>query len=213
MSDSGQNIVIQVENVDKYFTEAGKALNLGVYGADLSYASTYNKTQETTNFFVCTKKILEGLNIETPFNEKLAENIEKNIDNSEILHEILTTSFHDTFEFLNENGKGAVSIMILAGGWIESLYLSTELAMLTDNNTEILAGIANQKNALKTLMPLLKIYESNESVNGVLADLKDIDMIYAEIQEIDGKLQLTEEQFNNISKEINTLRTKVIETP
>ncbi|MBN1252427.1 MAG: hypothetical protein JXR51_10265 [Bacteroidales bacterium] len=200
------------ENADKYFTEAGKALNLGVYGADLSYASTYNKTQETTNYFVCTKKLLDGLNVQTPFNEELAEKIEKNIDNAEVLHEILTTSFHDTFEFLNENGKGAVSVMILSGGWIESLYLSTELATLTDNNKEIIAGIAQQKSALKTLVSLLKTYESSENVSGILSDLKDIEMIFSEVNEIDGKLQLTEEQFNNISSEIKSLRKKVVET-
>jgi len=207
------DITNSTESVDTYFTESGKALNLGIYGADLSYASTYNKTQETSNFFLCTKKLLDGLNIQTPFNEKLAENIEKNIENAEVLHEILTTSFHDTFEYLNENGKGAVSVMILAGGWIESLYLSTELAMLTDNNAEIKVGIANQKTTLKTLIPLLKTYESNENVSSVLTNLKDIDKVFSEIQEVDGKLQLTEEQFKNISTEINTLRKKVIGTP
>ena len=36
-----------VENVDKYFTEKSKAINLGIYGADLSYASTYQMKQET----------------------------------------------------------------------------------------------------------------------------------------------------------------------
>jgi len=204
------DIANSTEKIDQYFTEVSKAINLGIYGADMSYASTYNKTQETSDYFICTKKLLEGLNIQTPFNEKLSETIEKNIENSDVLHEILTTSFHDTFEFLNENGKGAVSVMILTGGWIESLYLSTELAILSENNTDIKTGIAEQKNTLNTLMPLLQTYKSNESIAEILNDLKDIDVLFSEVSKVDDKLQLTEEQFKNISKEIGTIRNKYI---
>ncbi len=200
------------ENVDKYFTEMAKAINLGVYGADLSYSSTYNKTQETNNYLACTIKLRDGLSIETPFNADLLDRVEANIDNQDSLYQILTKSFHETFEYLNENGKGAVSVMILAGGWIEGLYLSTELVLLTDNNTEILKGIANQKNTLKTLIPLIETYKENESVSEILKELKDIEAIYAEIPEKDGVVELTEEHFNKIKEEIEALRKKAIET-
>ena len=207
------DIANSTEKVDDYYTETGKAINLGIYGADMSYASTYNKIQETTDYFLCTKKLLDALDIQTPNNEKLAETIEANIENSDVLHEILTTSFHDTFEFLNKNGKGAVSIMILTGGWIESLYLSTELASLTENNKEIKVNIAKQKTTLKTLMPLLMTYKSNESIAEVINDLKNIDTIYSNINETDGKTELTKEQLTNISKEIAIVRNKYINKP
>jgi len=200
------------ENVDKYFTEMSKALNLGVYGADLSYASTYNKTQETNNYLACTIKLRDGLSIETPSDVNLLDKVEANIDNKENLYKILTSSFHESFEYLNENGKGAVSVMILAGGWIEGLYLSTELALLTDNNTEILKGIAEQKETLKTLIPLIETYKENENVSEVLKELKDIEAIYAEIPEKDGVIELTEEHFGKIKEEIEALRKKAVET-
>ncbi|MEN8122082.1 MAG: hypothetical protein ABFS35_17165 [Bacteroidota bacterium] len=200
------------ENVAKYFTEMSKALNLGVYGADLSYASTYNKTQETNNYLACTITLRDGLAIETPYNAGLLERVEANIDNKDSIYNILTTSFHETFEYLNDNGKGAVSVMILAGGWIEGLYLSTELAFLTENNAEILKGIADQKKTLEILIPLIETYKENENVNEVLKELKDIETIFTEIPEKDGVLELTEEHFNKIKNEIEELRKKAVET-
>ena len=41
------NLCNPVDNVNRYISLKSRALNLGVYGADLSYAATYNQAQET----------------------------------------------------------------------------------------------------------------------------------------------------------------------
>ncbi|NJO88699.1 MAG: hypothetical protein HC831_06840, partial [Chloroflexia bacterium] len=57
------------------------------------------------------------MDIQTPYNEDLSARIEANIENKDSLYDILTSSFKNTFEYLNDNGKGAISVMVLAGGW------------------------------------------------------------------------------------------------
>lgn len=42
-------------NVDNYSTTMQKALNFGVYGADLSYASLFNQTQTTIQYMATEK--------------------------------------------------------------------------------------------------------------------------------------------------------------
>lgn len=147
LNKAGASYIIGIanrpENVDKYFTESAKALNLGVYGADLSYSATYGMSQETMNFFLCTKKLRDGLDIQSAENENLANRIETNIDKRDSIYNILTSSFTTTFGYLNNNNKGAVAVLVLAGGWIEGLYLSTELAGMIEKNSEILQGIAD----------------------------------------------------------------------
>ena len=49
------NITNNPDNVANYETQWQKAMNLGVYGADLSYASTYNKSEETAQFLDASK--------------------------------------------------------------------------------------------------------------------------------------------------------------
>ena len=217
LNKAGASYIIGVsnrpENVDKYFTESAKALNLGVYGADLSYSATYEMSQETMNFFMCTKKLRDGLDIQTPGNETVANRIETNIENKDSIYNILTGSFTKTFEYLNDNGKGAVAVMVLAGGFIEGLYLSTELAGMIDKNADLLQGIADQKETLAKLIPLMETYKENQNVSDVLKSLATIKLAYDELKAENGKIVMTTDTFKKIKKEISVLRKKVVETP
>ena len=204
----------QPGNVDKYFTESQKALNLGVYGADLSYSATYNKSQETMDFFVCTKKLRDGMDIQTPYNEDLSTRIEVNIENKDSLYDILTSSFKNTFEYLNDNGKGAISVMVLAGGWVEGLYISSQLALLNkDNNSEILQGIADQKESLDKLITLMETYKDNQDVSDVLADLNGVKASFDELKKVEDKYKMTEEVFEKINEKVEALRKKIVGLP
>ena len=42
-----------VENTKKYFSSTTRAINIGVFGADLSYATLYNIQQEVINYHGC----------------------------------------------------------------------------------------------------------------------------------------------------------------
>jgi len=201
------------EKADKYFTESAKALNLGVYGADLSYSATYGMSQETMNFFLCTKKLRDGLDIQTPESESMANRIETNIEKRDSIYNILTSSFTGTFKFLNENSKGAVAVMVLAGGWVEGLYLSTELASMVEKNADIWQGIADQKETLSKLIPLMETYKENQNVSDVLKSLSSINAAFEELKAVDGKVKMTTDGFNKIRKEVSILRKKIVETP
>lgn len=74
-----------VDNVDKYLTEKKQALNLGVYGADLSYASTYNQKQQTMDYMEASRKLIDALNISGALPSDIIEQIEQNQDNKDKL--------------------------------------------------------------------------------------------------------------------------------
>lgn len=159
------------KNVASYFTEKSRALNLGVYGADLSYAATYNKTKETEEFFKVSKELTDEIGISTAFSRTLLERVENNINQKDSLHKIITDSYYDTFEFLNDNGKGAISILIITGGWVEGLYLALQVSDVAQGNAEILAGIAQQKSVLNSLLRLLDMYAANRDIIDVKQDI------------------------------------------
>ena len=95
-------------NASKYITEKQQAINLGVYGGDLSYASTYNQKQETIDFIDASRKMLEGLDLEAAVSEDLPEQVEANENNKEALVELITDSFYDTYDFLHKNNRAPV---------------------------------------------------------------------------------------------------------
>ncbi len=50
-------------NTSMYITSKSKALNLGVYSTDLSYASLFDQTQATLDYIGAAKVMADGLNI------------------------------------------------------------------------------------------------------------------------------------------------------
>ncbi len=194
-----------VENVDKYFTEKSKALNLGVYGANLSYASTYQMKQETMSYLKVSKKLIDDLQISTAFNKDFAEKVEDNIDDNDALIQIITDSFYDTYDYLINEGKDNLSLLVIAGSWIEGLYITSEMAIISKHNNDILKIIANQKEPLNKLMELMEPVSEDPAIAEVMEMLKPLKAIYDKV-EVEN---ITNEQFEQIEKQISEIRTTI----
>ncbi len=195
-----------VDNIDKYFTEKSKALNLGVYGADLSYASTYQMKQETMNYLNVSKKLIDDLQISTAFNKDFAQRVEDNIDNKDELIQIITDSFYDTYEYLNNEGKDNLSLLVMTGSWIEGLYITTQIAVISKDNEDMLKIVANQKEPLNTLYELLEDSSDDPAIAEVIDMLKPLKAIY---NEIEGET-VSETEFSKIEQEVSMIRAEII---
>jgi hypothetical protein len=196
-----------VENADKYIPAKSKALNLGVYGADLSYASTYQMKQETMNYLKVSKKLIDELQITSAFNVEFAQRVEKNIDNKDSLIRIISDSFYDTYEFLMNNGKDNSSLLVMTGSWVEGLYITTQIALVSKNSDDMLKIVANQKDPLSKLLDLMKPYANDKDVVEMTEMLKPLSDIFAKV----GAEKLSKEQFDQISKAVVEVRTKIIQ--
>ena len=198
-----------MENADAYLRDWKKALNLGVYGADLSYASTYNQTQETMDYLKTSEELTNDLGIQSAIDQKLINRVERNINNTDSLHKIISNSYHDTFEFLNKNDKGDISVLVLAGAWIEGLYLSTHL--VAENPEEIMKGVADQKSVLKKLMRVINEYKGeSDHIDRIISDLKEIVAVYDEANVSEGNKNFTEQQFDKLANKAKEIRNRIV---
>jgi len=209
LNDIGISYILGISNsannADRYFTEKSKALNLGVYGADLAYASTYHMKQEVMLYLEATKKLTDELQISSAFNETLVESIEKQLDDKEELIKIISNSFNDTYDFLNRNGKASLSLLVIGGSWIEGLFLTTHVSANVYHNYDIVKIIHEQKEPLEQLITLLEEYQDEQIIQEFIDDLTPLKEIYDSIGET-----LNEEQVNDISSAVETLREEII---
>ncbi|MFY0685858.1 MAG: hypothetical protein JXQ90_01765 [Cyclobacteriaceae bacterium] len=194
-------------NVNNYVAEWQKAMNLGVYGADLSYSSTYNRQEETVKFLDVSRQLIEDLNIGTAFNASMVNRIESNIENKDSLILIITESFHDTYNHLNKNGQEKNSILVIAGSVIEGLHITAQLVISSDYNEELLTVLANQKTQVKKLVELMEAHAEDENVNKVLPKLRFIDLFY---DQLGDDTIISRGQFEDIYNSIKDMRKTVI---
>jgi predicted small secreted protein len=194
-----------VGNVDKYINQKSKALNLGVYGADLSYAATYNQSQETMLFLKVTSQLVDELQISSGFDQTLVENVEKNIDNVDSLINIISDSFYSTYKLLKENHQDEVSILVMAGSWIEAIYITSQICLLSNNNAELVSIIAQQNPSLTKLMEIMEPAKESNMVKDIYTDLKKIKTLFDDAGET-----FTPKQLDQLAKEIDSLRNKIV---
>jgi len=195
-----------IDNVGKYMTEKAKAINLGIYGADLAYSTTYQMKQETMNFLKVCKQLVEELNINAGFTPELAINVEKNIDNKDSLINIFTNSYYETYRALVENQKESLSLLVVAGSWIEGVYITSQIALTSRDNSEFIKILANQKAPLAKLMELMTPRSDVPEVKELMDMLAPVQEIYKNVQ---GE-NLTNDQFQSIMEEITKLRNALV---
>lgn len=193
------------EKAGDYITQRDKVLNLGVYAADLCYATTYMMKQGTMNYLEASKTLIDDLGISTTFNINYAERIEDNIDNRDSLISIVSESFDDTWTYMVENQQDVMARLVVCGSWIEGVYLTTKVAADADDNTAFLEALARQKSSIEELVKLLDPVKNVEEVVEIYEALADIKKVYDGVGET-----LTQEQFQSISEKIDVLRSSIV---
>jgi hypothetical protein len=178
-------------NSDNYLTQADKALNMGVYGADLSYIRIYEQYQDAAKFLVVVKKFTRELGIPEEGERVIAKRLEKNLQNQDSLLRIITETFTDSDSYLKENRRGSTAALIIFGGWIETLYLATNILDPESPQDDMVKLIVEQRYSVKNLLALLEQFSDEKRVQDFLPDLKELNEKFNEVgQQKSGKAKL-----------------------
>jgi len=193
------------EKAGEYITQRDKVLNLGVYAADLCYATTYMMKQGTMNYLEASKILIEDLGISTTFNITYAERIEENIEDRDSLIAVVTESFDDTWNYLVENQQDVLARLVVCGSWIEGIYITTHIALKAIDNTAFLEALAKQKVSLNELVNLLEPVKDVSEVSDLYKGLFEIQEFYEGVGDI-----MTDEQLKVLEEKITALRNSIV---
>ena len=170
------------KKVSEYTTMEEMALNLGIYGADLSYNRLYDQIQESVNYFSAIKKLSDNLGIPQDQGGNAAERLESNLENRDSLLTIISQTYSNADEYLKQNDRGSTASLIIMGGWVEALYIATQIATQAGDNESLLNSIAEQKFSLDNLIGLLSNYKDDETVAKYLVKLDQLRKAYSKVK-------------------------------
>jgi hypothetical protein len=172
-----------VSSVDNYVTNKAMALNLGIYTCDLSFASLYEQTQLLIDYMNAAKKMAEGLGILKAIEQEDIDKLEENINNTEVIMDIVSQTFMNSNSYLEDNGQSATAATVLVGGWIEGLYISTQLVDMNGFNGNKLVGrIIDQKLSIDILLNLLSGSKGNPSVDELISQVGKLKSVFDKIK-------------------------------
>ncbi len=225
-------------NISKYNSDYQKAINLGIYSTDLGYLNVYeNKDSLGLVYLTSIKQIADKLDVGAQINfGKITQYAMLNNVNG-LLSET-SYSFDKINRQLVDEKKGFISVLILTGGWLETLYLTCQAAKEYPNKL-LDTRVAEQKIILEQILPILKTYEKGEQMAELYRELSSLNEFFQKIRikqkirseenyeiqmwgelevivylnEADSKDQIKykAEDLNDILKETSLIRSKMVE--
>jgi hypothetical protein len=199
-----RSILNPLENISKYSITNSKALNLGVYGADLSYAAVFNQPQDVMFYLSASQRLADELNIKGDFNADIMKRLEKDGGNKDSLLKIVSDVYRKSNASLKENDQSHLSALVVAGSFIEAMYIATQVAKNVKDKEAIYARIGDFKGTLNNLVALITTaYDSDFS--NILSDLRSLKTIYDESPD----KKLSGEQMQKITKQIKAIRIRI----
>lgn len=217
-------------STNKYNTDKQKALNLGIYGADLSYASIFEQEQTVMQYMNVSKKLAIGLDLLQAIDQSIIDRLEQNHENRDSVIRIISETFLNSNSTLKEDNRPEMAALILAGGWVEALYLATQLTKDVNKDKALVERIVEQKLSFNEMEKLLGQYIDNPDIADVLNRLQPISKAFNAIEiektgietitdEATGstvlkstqKINITQNQFESLKKEASVLRNSFIQ--
>jgi hypothetical protein len=219
------------DNLSRYNNNYKKALNLGAYGTDLGYTNIYEQSKDGIKFLSAIKSLANDLNIGQFFDIETIGRLASNSKNLDSLLLITTQNFNNINNYLQNQGRSQISVLLLTGGWIEAMQVVCQVAASSPNNKDLPEKIGEQKIILEQLVLLLGFFESDSNMASLLTDLRGLENAYSSVDIIttykqssmkivDGvaviqdnsttEIKITPDDIKNITQIVNNLRNNMI---
>jgi len=173
------------DNQKNYNDNKLKALNFGIYSCDLSYCSIFEMGSESLKYFKSVKTLGDQIGVATAINPDILKRLESNIGKPDSLAVITDDIYFSSFEALEDSKQGPTLALVVAGGWLESLFIATQLSKY-DANSPVIERLADQKYTLENLIEFLKKHESDVNVAAVKADFESLLAEFNKLSEKDA---------------------------
>ena len=203
------------------YTSEEQALLLGLYGSDLNYTIVSSKNQETMFYLNSTKILGEKLGLGNILNEEVKDRVENNINSKDSMQVIISDLFWKVEMSLKDDNRESISALIIAGGWIEGLYIATQISNQMQGNQEIKSIICQQKYSSRSVLELLKNKSvSSHTFETVIEPLEEINSAFAMLELEDktiknnanlssGTLLINDDVISDVRLIIEQIRTDI----
>ncbi len=221
---------ITAEKMESYQSnESRAALNLGIYATDIGYLVSYEKSERALDYMGECQKLAAPVGVVDAIDYGIIVRFETNMERKDSLSAIINEVMAKSGERLSELDELNNAALLLAGSWIEGIYISTQIVDTYPTDlpseaknlvlSELMKVIIQQKISLNDLVKVMNDVSGSEEVNTTKADLEKIKSIYEnELAEIETKIAENAGSFvletsilSNLTAEVARIRKSIVE--
>ena len=204
------------EKLSTNTTSFEMAFSLGALSADLGYLNMYEKTGTAVNYLSSINRLADALQIGQFFDFATIKRLATSSSDIDSLMFISIHSFNNMDDYLRETDRSNLSALMIAGVWMEGLYLATQVAT-QNSNEDLKSMIGEQKIILNDLLLVLDHYKKETIIAAYIKDLEMIKQAYADVKityevgepetmEKDGMLMVVQSETSHVLMSDETLK-------
>jgi hypothetical protein len=220
-TDFDASLVNSLEKLDTYSNPTSlAAINLGIYITDVGYLTSYEKAQQTLEYVSACQKLSEDIGVASAMDMRLMSRFERNLNDKDSLKVLVDEVINKTSERLDAIDRMNVAGLVLAGSYVEGLYVSTKLIANFDEDLPplllepLIKIIIDQRPAVDDLLVVMEDLKGDDAVAKMTEDLGKIKAVYdtdlAEvskaISENTGDLMLTKDMLTSLTTTVSEIR-------
>lgn len=216
-------------NKDLYLSSSKTALNTGIYGADLGYLKMFGIGQEMIDYVLTIRDMSNNLGIPDQYLSVPIRRIQADMSDVDSIMTIMNSAYREMETYLREGGRESTAGLMLMGGWVEAMYIATQLAYdPLKPDPEVIQKIAQQKYTLTALLSFMKNYYDDPVVVYYTKKLKylknyfdsfeiyfkkgdlEIDTAKQVFRSSGSEMTVTVETLNKIKEYVAKLRAEIV---
>ena len=218
-----------ISNRDLYLSSAKTAINTGIYGVDFGYLKVFGIGQEMIDYMVTIRELSNKLGIPDKYLTVPIRKVQNDMSDPDTILFLMNDAYNKMESHLRESGRESTAGLIVMGGWVEAMYIATQLVYDPEKpDAEVIEKIAQQKYTLTTLLSFLKNYYDDPVVVYYSKKLKylnnyfdtfdiyfkkgdlEIDTARQVFRSSGTEMNITVETLKNIRDYVGKLRTEMV---
>lgn len=224
-----QTVLNPTENKNLYTSSSKASINLGIYGVDFGYIKMFGIGQKMIDYILTVKDMSNKLGIPAELLMAPIRKMESDMSDPDTIMALVNKSYSDIENHLRKDGRESTAGLMLMGGWVEALYITTQLLYdPAKPDREVIEKIAQQKYTLTSLLGFmrnyyddpvvvyytkklifLKRYFDTFDIYFKIGDLQ-IDTSRKVLQASGCDMTISQETLNNIRNYVAKLRTEMV---
>ena len=179
-----------------YETSFKRAVNLGVYAADLGYINTFGKSTVVVDYLTSIKRLADGIGVGQFLDFNTLSSLAKNSTNLDSLKQLSVTSFNNIDKYLREQKRSNVSTAIVVGTWVEGIHITSAVIQQTQDKG-LIDRLGEQKNIVDIISIVVNTYGRSDS------DFKSLSKEVDKLKQIYNGVEVTTQMGAPITKEVD----------
>lgn len=195
-----------------YSTNYKKAINLGIYGADLGYVIGFKQSQDAYEYLNSIGKLSEEVGIASAFDQEMIKAIVESMGKEDTISQtasLIKEAFHKAERNLRSNERVATASLMITGGWVEGLHIATQVigdVPKNEKNGALYQRVWSQVYSFTYILDLLNEYKSNADCAKLLEELKDFEQV---VEQFSKKPNLNNSDIAIIREKITLIRNQI----